>query len=183
MSPDPFDPRAICNALLDEGARCGVPVTNLALQKLLYFAHGLHLMETKRPLVSGYFEAWQHGPVHPTAYAAFKRSKEQPISFRAHRQDPLTGCRIELPAVSDDLALKYVGRVMAHYGRLSAGRLVTLSHAPQGPWHSVVESAKSAMVLGLRIPDTVIAARFKYHMASVGSVPSMGEPCEDAPFA
>jgi len=183
MSPAPFDPRAVCNALLDEGERCALPVTNLALQKLLYFTHGLHLMEAKRPLVSGYFEAWQHGPVHPTAYAAFKQAKDKPISFRARRHDPLTGFAADLQAVTDEQALQYVRRVMAHYGRLTPGRLVTLSHAQKAPWHFVVESTKSAMVLGLRIPDTVIAERFKYHVASVGSVPSGGEPIEDAPFA
>lgn len=40
--------------------------------KLLYFAHSIFLIEGKRALVSGYFEAWQNGPVHPAAYAAFE---------------------------------------------------------------------------------------------------------------
>ena len=50
--------RAIANLILDEGDRIERPITNLALRKLLYFAHGLFLIERKRPLVSGYFEAW-----------------------------------------------------------------------------------------------------------------------------
>lgn len=183
MSLSPIDPRAASNALLDEAERLGIPLTNLALQKILYFAHGLHLMETKMPLVSGYFEAWQYGPVQPVVYAAFKAAKDQPISFRASRHDPLTGAAIPLAAVSDHEALSCIRRILALYGRMTPGRLVELSHAKDAPWHFVVDNAKSTMALGLRIPDDVIIARFKYHKVSVGSVPSKGEPGEDTPFA
>ncbi|URK89026.1 hypothetical protein LP421_15955 [Rhizobium sp. RCAM05350] len=34
-----YDPRAVANLLLDEADRLGIKITNLALQKLLYFAH------------------------------------------------------------------------------------------------------------------------------------------------
>lgn len=51
-----YDPREIANGILNEGDRLGRPVTHLALQKLLYFAHALFLIERKQPLVSGYFQ-------------------------------------------------------------------------------------------------------------------------------
>lgn len=183
MSLAPYDPRAVCNALLDEAAKFGRPVSNLALQKLLYFAHGLYLIETGCPLVLGYFEAWQHGPVHPSAYAAFKLAKDQPITFRAQRQDPLSGQRHDLLEVTDEAALDRVRRVTRHYGPLSAGRLVALSHAKHAPWHYVVQSAKYAMVFGLRIPDNVIVERFRHHKVTIGSDPPQGDPVEDTPFA
>lgn len=183
MSRAPLDARAVCNALLDEAAKCGQPVTNLALQKLLYFAHGLYLIETGRPLVVGYFEAWQHGPVHPSAYAAFKHAKHHPIAFRAQRKDPLSGKLGDLALVTDEEALDRLRRVTRHYGAMSAGRLVELSHAKRGPWHFVVDSAKSAMVFGLRIPDDVIVERFRHHKVTIGSDPPKGEPVEDTPFA
>ena len=41
------DPRAVANLILDEGQRLNRPVSNVALQKLLYFAHGLHLVQRK----------------------------------------------------------------------------------------------------------------------------------------
>jgi uncharacterized phage-associated protein len=80
-----YDSREIANGMLDEGDRLLQPVTHLALQKLLYFAHALFLIERKRPLVSGYFEAWKNGPVHPAAYEAFKTAGRAPIGFRATR--------------------------------------------------------------------------------------------------
>ena len=45
----PYDSRAIANLMLDEGQRHSRGITNLALQKLLYFAHGLFLVERSRP--------------------------------------------------------------------------------------------------------------------------------------
>lgn len=61
MNEAPYDPRALANFMLDEAERNGLALTNLASQKLLYFAHGMFLNETKRPLVKGFFEAWQYG--------------------------------------------------------------------------------------------------------------------------
>ena len=53
-----YDPRAVANLLLDEADRRGVRITNLVLQKLLYFAHAQHLAQRGISPLSGYFEAW-----------------------------------------------------------------------------------------------------------------------------
>lgn len=183
VSTVPLDPRAVCNLMLDEGERLGLELTHLALQKLLYFAHGTFLVEKGRPLVSGYFEAWKNGPVHPAVYKAFKVSGAKPINFRAHRHDALTGKvqPIALPA-EPDVRRSVVG-IVSKLGSLSAGRLVDISHARHAPWHFVVEEGRSAMALGLRITDAVILEKYKHHKISIGAVPSTGETYEDAPFA
>jgi uncharacterized phage-associated protein len=177
----PLDPRRICNLMLDETAHRR-PLTNLALQKLLYFAHGLFLVESGQPLVSGYFEAWKFGPVHPAAYMAFKAAGDLPIQFRAVKRDPLTAETFPLPNPPEGPASECVRRVIASYARMTAGRLVELSHAPGAPWSFVVDKARTSMAFGMRIPDNVIRERFKYHKVSVGLQPRNGEPGEDAPF-
>jgi uncharacterized phage-associated protein len=105
-----YDPRAVANLMLDEADKRGWTITNLALQKLLYFAHGIHLTKTKRPLVSGYFEAWQYGPVHPAVYRAFKPSGSAPIINRAVAKDPLTGKTRDLPKPTDLEVIDLVSR-------------------------------------------------------------------------
>jgi uncharacterized phage-associated protein len=92
------DPRSVANLLLDIADAQRRPVTNLALQKLLYFAHAIFLVETSKPLVSGYFEAWQYGPVHPLVYKAFQEAADKPITSRASRMDVLTGTKSPVPA-------------------------------------------------------------------------------------
>ncbi|ATQ69082.1 MULTISPECIES: type VI toxin-antitoxin system SocA family antitoxin [Methylosinus] len=177
-----IDPRSVCNLMLDEADRDGTRVTNLALQKLLYFAHARYLIEVRTPLVSGYFEAWQYGPVHPTAYRAFKAAGDRPIDFRAHGQDPLTGQRQQLALPDDTSVYRLIRAVMVSYGRLTPGRLVEISHAKGAPWDYVVGQARDNMAFGLRLSDDVIMERFKHHKVSVGATPLPGEPVEDSPF-
>jgi len=183
MNTAPLDVRVVANCMLSEAERRGVAVTNLALQKLLYFAHGTFLNAMRRPLVTGYFEAWQYGPVHPTAYQAFKPAGSDPICFRATGMDVLTGRSRPLPELDDPHILGLVEHVMRSYGSLSPGRLVDLSHAKDSPWHFIVEKSRRTVTFGLRIPDSIIAERFKYHKVSVGFAPKAGEPREDTPFA
>lgn len=178
-----YDPRVIANLMLDEADRRGLKLTNLALQKLIYFAHGIHLTKTKRPLVSGYFEAWQYGPVHPSVYRAFKPSGAKPITTRAVGKDPLTGKTRDLPKPSEMEVVDLVSDVMRSYGHLPPGRLVDLSHAKDSPWSVVVDKARTDVAFGMRIPDDVIIDRFRHHKVSVGISPRAGEPpSDDAPF-
>jgi uncharacterized phage-associated protein len=154
----------------------------LALQKLLYFAHAHHLIEQKKPLVVGYFEAWKYGPVHPAAYTAFKSAGEKPITFRADRVNVLTGKRSPLPDLTEPVTRRLIRKVMSSYGSMTPGRLVDISHAIGAPWHSVVDTARDSMAFGLRISDDLIIERFKFHKVSIGLKPAAGEPGEDTPF-
>lgn len=182
MDGAPYDPRAIANLMLDEADRNGISLSNLALQKLLYFAHGIFLNETKRPLVKGFFEAWQYGPVHPLTYKAFRSSGSDPIQSRAEGQDALTGERRQLSQPADPAIRQLVQQVLNSYGKLSAGRLVDLSHAKNSPWHHIVDKGRTSVAFGLRIPDAVILERFKFHKIPIGLAPVAGEPSEDTPF-
>jgi uncharacterized phage-associated protein len=182
LPPATHDPRSICNLILDEADKTKRAITNLALQKLLYFAHGLHLVETKNPLVTGFFEAWQFGPVHPIAYRAFKSAGANPIQSRATIQDPFTHS-VRSVAECTDLAVKArVRRIVTMYVDMTPGRLIEISHAKGAPWQFIVDKARTETILGLRIPNDVIASRFKYHKVSIGSEPRHGEPREEAPF-
>lgn len=182
MNKTPFDARAIANLLLDESDRLGHRVTNLALQKLIYFSHCIFLIRNKFPLVNGYFEAWQYGPVHPTVYKAFKAAGSVPVTFRAHSCNVLTGETLPIPAPQDISALKAVTEVVSSFGGLSAGRLVDISHAKNSPWDFIVDKSRTSVALGLRIPDNVIIDRFKYHKIPVNLVSQSGDPGEDTPF-
>lgn len=176
------DPRIIANYMLDVAAQRGIAMTNLKLQKLLFFAHALSLAERKMKLVSGNFEAWKYGPVHPTVYQAFKAAGPDEIDFRADSLNPVTRERRPLDELADSATRDICKRVILQFGHLSAGRLVDVTHAVGGPWHHVVSASKSGANIGLRIPDEVIVERYGRQKVSVTDAPRVGEPNEDSPI-
>lgn len=176
------DPRAVCNLILDK-AQGRAPINNVALQRLLYLAHGMHLIRTGLPLVYGYFEAWRYGPVHAAAYESFKSAAHQPITFRAVSRDPFTHEITPIGPICSDALDELVERVVGFYGGLSTGHLVDLCAAPNSPWDSIVDEARTGVVLGMLIPDDVILERFKYHKVPVNFSPRERTPSEDRPYS
>ena len=57
----------------DDIANGGDNITNLKLQKLLYYQQGYHLAVFDTPLFNEAVEAWIYGPVVPVAYDYFQQ--------------------------------------------------------------------------------------------------------------
>ena len=55
-------------------------MTNLKLNKLVYFAQAWSLEKLGKPLFEEEVEAWQHGPVIPSVYTAFSPCGRDRIS-------------------------------------------------------------------------------------------------------
>ena len=55
-------------------------MTNLRLQKPLYFAQGWHLARFGQPLFDASIGAWPYGPAVPEAYRAYKEYGREGIS-------------------------------------------------------------------------------------------------------
>jgi uncharacterized phage-associated protein len=133
-------------------------------------------------LVSGYFEAWQYGPVHPTVYQAFSAEGARPIRTRAFRTNIATGECAHIDPPGDLLVRRYVARILQSYGHMTPGRLVDIAHAKDGPWDFIANLGRRSVAFGLRIPDHVTVERFKHHKVSIGNSPNIGEPGEDTPL-
>lgn len=58
----------VAHYIVDLCAREGQPVSNLQLQKILYFVQQRYAQEAKKLLFEDEFEAWQYGPVIPGVY-------------------------------------------------------------------------------------------------------------------
>lgn len=129
-------PLQLSREIVLRASRMGIAVSNLALQKLAYFAHGWHLALTGQPLLdTNYnFEAWRYGPVVPASYHAFKWYSSNPIPPGHIRNFELT----EL--ADDSQQAKIIDQVLRVYGPLEATKLVELSHAVNGPWHEEYSS-------------------------------------------
>ena len=154
-----YDGRQIANFILDFCDTHERNITNLSLQKIMYFCHVWSLVELKRPLIRHKFEAWQFGPVLQYVYREFKSNDSSPITERACELNTSTG-QLQISKYDfDSETLGLLKRVVDFYSRLSPSYLVNLSHAEDGPWAKVWNHKGSACP-GMKIDDQDI---FEYY--------------------
>jgi uncharacterized phage-associated protein len=131
------DVRGIANFVLDLADQEGRDVSNLVINKVVFFLHAHFLVEYGRPLVSAKVEAWDFGPVFRELYKEFKEFEDRPIKKRAERLNPETGireiCTYDLPTDES----QFLASVTQKYVRLRPRALVALSHEKGGPWDRV----------------------------------------------
>lgn len=157
-----YDVRDITNFVLDAADERGIAVTNLSLQKLLYFMHGWFFTVFDQPLLKNKFEAWQYGPVQRVVYDAFKQFNNKPIkNSRALHLDPATGKKVYREPILAPEHAELVLSVLERYRDRSGGELVEESHVEDGPWEYVWQQAETLIYPGMRIPDDLIASHFR----------------------
>ena len=133
MAHEPFDARAVANAILAKATARGQSLTLMQLIKLVYLAHGWSLSILNRPLVKSEVQAWQYGPVYPEVYSAFKRFGSGAITLPAVSKS--TGATYEASLDKDDEEL--LDAVLDAYGELHAFQLSNMLHRPGTPWTKV----------------------------------------------
>jgi uncharacterized phage-associated protein len=101
--------------------RAGDSITNLKLQKLVYYAQAWAVALLGRPLFSEPVEAWAHGPVVDVVYQEYKQHGFHSLP-RAGRKPRF-----------DDEERVVLEDVLAVYGEHSATFLEALTHGEQ-PW-------------------------------------------------
>ncbi|NLR69837.1 SocA family protein [Novosphingobium sp. ERN07] len=137
-------------------------MTNLALQKLLYFAHGWFYAMYDKPLVKSKFEAWKYGPVQRVIYDQFKAFRDQPIrDVKATYIDPLTGESVYRPHNVESQHASMIELVLEQYAQYTANQLVEASHVEDGPWEYVWQQADDSIYPGMKIPDALILDHFR----------------------
>lgn len=130
----PQDVRAVANRVLELGARSGREVTNLSLNKIVYFLHAAFLHQYGQGLVSAKIEAWQHGPVFRELYHQFKDFDKRPITGLALKMDIDTGRRVPIYTSLNPEHEEFLEKVCVDLLKLPAGKLVDMSHIKDGPW-------------------------------------------------
>jgi uncharacterized phage-associated protein len=154
---------AIANELLDLSNQAGRKITQIEIQKLVYFAHGWNLALRDQPLIGEMVEAWQYGPVVRSLYDAFKKFGSEPITEKAVSWRMSADGRFlnEIPSIqsetpADDVfARALVRSIWQKYGTLAPFKLVEITHLPDSPWRQALEQNKTY------IPNESIQAYFK----------------------
>ena len=102
----------------------GDTISNLKLQKLLYYMQGYHLAFFDKPLFSDDIVAWCYGPVVPIVYSEYKKYENGAIDIPINC-DKITS----LPKEQEILFCN----VYREYNQFSAVALMEMTHN-EAPW-------------------------------------------------
>ena len=111
----------IANYFLFKAAGEEELLSNLKLQKLVYYAQGIHLAYDGTPLFKDIIKAWTYGPVVPGLYKVYKEYGAGAIpadeSFN--------------PKNIDKDTKKFLDEIYKVFGQFSATRLMDFAHTDQ----------------------------------------------------
>ncbi|NJL22264.1 MAG: SocA family protein [Leptolyngbyaceae cyanobacterium SM1_3_5] len=102
-------------------------VSNLKLQKLVYYAQAWHLALYGEPLFQEDFEAWVHGPVIPNLYHEYKGFGWKPIQKDVEKK--------YIKDTFDESTLAFLEEVAEAYFSYDAYALERMTHV-ESPWIS-----------------------------------------------
>lgn len=140
----------------------GDAMTNLRLQKMLYFAQGWMMMRHGKPLFSDSIEAWQLGPVVPTCYNWYKGSGKNQLSAEMPPRAAFTNDEYELLLDTWTELSKY-----------STSQLVSMTHEVGSPWDIVWNHSKERTITNEQIRaffEYKHLPRFKEKLNSIPAV-------------
>jgi uncharacterized phage-associated protein len=124
MDYKPYDALTVAKYFLSiPDGDAGDLVSNLKLQKLLYYAQGYYvgLHGHKYPLFSNPVYAWKHGPVVQDVYFYYSDFNKDALPRERRPQ-----------SISDD-NLKFLEEIYRTFGRFSAWALREMTHR-EAPW-------------------------------------------------
>ncbi|MGB3693330.1 MAG: type II toxin-antitoxin system antitoxin SocA domain-containing protein [Spirulinaceae cyanobacterium] len=98
-------------------------ITNMKVQKLLYYAQSLHLALYNEPLFEEEIQAWRYGPVCPPAYKFYSNFEAQQLPL------PDEESLLLLPLEKREL----LEQVWEHFGSYHAYQLSGMTHL-EFPW-------------------------------------------------
>jgi uncharacterized phage-associated protein len=130
--------------LFQSEEEAGDVISNLKLQKLLYYAQGLHLAKFGKPLFDEKVEAWMHGPVVPVVYHHFKQHGDKGL--------PKPDACPKFGKVTQD----FLSTIYRTYGQYSAWKLRNFTH-DEPPWKNTPQSKE--------IPRSLLTEFFKTQLA------------------
>ncbi|MBS5783718.1 MAG: DUF4065 domain-containing protein [Clostridium sp.] len=102
----------------------GHPISNLQLQKILYYLQGYYMALFKRPLFQEDICAWKLGPVVPTVYRCYNYFGAEPIIIDSEQVE-LTGL--------GSIQIKLINAVIRLKSKKTAWELVNDTHN-ETPW-------------------------------------------------
>lgn len=128
----------------------GTTITNLKLQKILYYVQGYVSKFCNEPAFPQAIYNWPYGPVVPDVYYEYNENQARPIPGPEDEEFAQAQNRLKL----DQVPLRFMEQVIDKSYRYSASELVRMTHE-EDPWKNSHPSKE--------IPYEQIARYFRSH--------------------
>jgi uncharacterized phage-associated protein len=137
----PYTPSEVANFFLKVGKK-DKQMTQMKLNKLVYFAQGWHLALKKTPLFDEDVQAWQHGPVIPSLYHEFKHFGANKITPKTHsvQWNDEDGLYYKIIEPTDKDTKTILNKIWFLFGRYNGWELRNLTHQKDTPWSKADKS-------------------------------------------
>lgn len=116
---------AIANLILDLARERELQLTNMQLQKLVFFAHAWYLALTGKPLIYDEVLAWPFGPVIRNLYNQLRHYGSGVVMEKIPVADT---------PPTEQYIIQVLRRIVELYGNHTAGQLSRITHQPGSPW-------------------------------------------------
>ncbi|HJD56401.1 MAG TPA: DUF4065 domain-containing protein [Rickettsia endosymbiont of Pyrocoelia pectoralis] len=135
-----FDVANYFLVLVDREA--GDTITQLKLQKLIYFAQGVHLALFDKPLFEEEIEAWKHGPVAPKLRIPFGNLKDGPIAAPGEMDFD----------IYTEQQKNFIYKIYSIYGEHTASYLRKLTHT-HSIWQEAINNPDNHIITKKKIQE------------------------------
>ena len=157
MTRPGISPIAVANYFLAKSLATGIPLEPMKLIKMVYIAHGWHLVRKGRPLLTEAILAWKFGPVIESLYHKVKQFRDEPITSLITVQ---TQNGLDAPTIDDAETQRFLDSVWNAYQQFTGLQLSTLTHRSDTAWYEVWHNRNGKNERNALIPNDLIAKHY-----------------------
>ena len=153
---------SVANEFLLLGEEERIPIDQMKLQKLLFYAHAWYLGYNNAPLFEEDFEAWPWGPVVRDIYAQTIKYRRSPITNKIVEINSIGG-RVDFYApngVECPIVKTFIKAVWDIHKAYTGIQLSNSTHAVGEPW-TIIKEIYRTLENKPTIPNSLIASIYK----------------------
>ena len=148
MTHRAYDCLDVANYIVNYSIDSGKPISNLKLQKILYYVQAASLVENDMPMFNDEICAWTYGPVVKSVYHEFKSYANAAIEDYVNEKYTDYGLTYDPEynpnEIISDNDKKIINRVVSRYQDTSPLEMVRKTHREE-PWKSAYEKHNSVI--------------------------------------
>ncbi len=142
-----YDSRAVANSFIEIN---GEEISQMKLQKLIFFTCGWHLAIHKTSLINDEFEAWDGGPVIRALWNHLRDYKCDKKTGRLVRPGTNKPYTTEMNRPEKDI----IEKVWEKYGSFTGKDLSEMTHQLGSPWYvAYIKSGRNTIIKNTVISD------------------------------